>query len=581
MKRLKAAALLEKRRRANSRHSGLDLLTWAVVHRRQLGPEKPFDLRLHPFLVEIYQAQAKRLVVYKASQMGASEYLVSYSLHAADQRQATVLYIFPTDTHVSDFSSARFGPAIEASDYLDGIVLAGNAAGGQRGADRVTLKRVRDRFLYFRGGKVTTYGQAPQLKSIDADVVIFDEWDEMDPRAPAIGRKRLGHSMIGEERAVSTPTYPGRGIHAEWMESDQRLWHVRCEGCGERQPLTIDSIVREWDSLGRPVGWNGGPLPGPPRSGEGANASPPLATEGRIEGGAWCACRRCGKRLDHLGPGEWVATWPGREVAGFHLTKLFSHQADLLAIVQGLQTTDETKRREAFNQDLGEPYTPKGGQLTDELLDACRREYGPGPAPGRPAWMGVDVGKVLNVVIRGEREGDRGERRQLLAAEVESFEEVGRLMKRFNVRTTVIDALPETRQARAFQAEFGPGRVWLAYYVNQVTGTKHASPAVWNEEQGVVNLDRTRTLDQMLAEIYAETHTLPANAQGVENYYTQMKAPVRILETRANGEKVPKYVESGADHYAHAENYCRVAMDAPMNETASSSRTFGVNELFG
>jgi len=89
--------------------------------------------------VDLYNQTSRRVVVRKASQVGVSEYLVSHALWSADQRSATVLYVFPTDKHVSDFSSARVGPAIEASAYLDAIIVEG----GERGADRVTLKRVR------------------------------------------------------------------------------------------------------------------------------------------------------------------------------------------------------------------------------------------------------------------------------------------------------------------------------------------------------------------------------------------------------------------------------------------------------
>jgi hypothetical protein len=560
---LASALLLKYRQTRTNNPPYLPLLPWAVIHRRELGPGKLFDLRSHPFLIDIYQETAPRAVIYKCSQVGASEYLITYSLHAADQRQATVLYIFPTDTHVSDFSSARFGPAIESSPYLDSIIIEsgssapGGAAGKSRGADRVTLKRVRDRFLYLRGGQVSKSGLAPQLKSIDADVIILDELDEMDPRAPIIARKRLGHSSIAEERAVSTPTYPGRGIHAEWLETDQREWHIKCESCNEWQPLTIANIVAEFDQLGRPVAWHGGP------------------------DDAWCACRKCHQKLNHLALGLWVPTYPGREVVGYHLSRLFSPLANLLKIVQALQTTDETKRREAYNQDLGEPYTPRGGQLTDTILDDCRRDYAHAPVVNESTVMGVDVGKVLHGVIRSPLPPGEGTgvREQRWAGEIDSFDELGRLMRRFNVKTLVVDALPETTKAREFQAAWPKGVVWLAYYVNQKIGTKHADPLQWDADNGVVNLDRTRALDLTFSRFYPpQTNTLPANARDIKDYYAHLKAPVRILETDPSGQPIAKYIESAPDHLAHAENYCMVAASAPTRAAVvSSSRVVTMN----
>lgn len=550
-KQQRAAGLIERQRRVGDGQRGLDLPTWMICHRRVLTPGRALNLREHHYLVDVYQCQAQRLVLYKASQMGASEYAISYALHAADVRQATVLYLFPTDVAVSDFSSARIGPAIEASAYLARVVVDGAAAGGRRGADRVTLKRVRDRFVYLRGAKVDPEGNAPQLKSIDADVLVFDEVDEMDPRALAIAQKRLGHSRIAEQRWISTPTFTNVGVHAAWLESDQREWYVRCAHCGERQPLRIEQVVVAWDALGRPAAWHG-----------------------QREGGAWVACRRCQKQVDRLGPGEWVAAWPGRETAGYHLTKLFSPRTQLIDVVVALQTADESKRKETFNQDLGEPYIPRGGQLTDEVLDACRREYAHGPTPAL-CVMGVDVGKVLHVVVRTTQ----GECRQAWAGEVESWDELGRVMRRFNVRACVIDALPETTKAREFQAQWPPGMVWLAFYVGQAAGARRADESVFDVQNGLVHLDRTRTLDGTLARFYDGSATLPAHARDVRDFYAHLKALVRVLEKTSSGEQVLRYVESGPDHLAHAENYCRVASSARPGVAGSQGQVVSVANL--
>jgi len=520
-----------------TRRPAAPLLDWTREHRRFLIPDRPLDFVIHPFLPDIYTCAAPKTVVMKAGQMGASEYLLSKSLHACDQRAATVLYVFPTETHVSDFSSARLGPAIEASDYLAGIVVdgAGGAGNnGKRGADRVTLKRIRDRFIYFRGGKVNDRGMAPQLKSIDADVLMLDEFDEIDPRAPAIARKRLGHSQIAEEVAVSTPTYPGIGIHAEWQDCDQREWHVPCPACGERQTVDINRIVVEWDAMGRPVSWHG-----------------------HADGRAWCACRKCGAELNHLAAGEWVAAYPSRsaDAIGFHLTKLFSPAVRLLDLVRGLQTTDETKRREAFNQDLGVPYSPRGLRVGDDTLDACRRDYIHSTSSTSERLVaGIDVGGVLHCVIRAF-DVETGERRQVWAGELD-WESVKPTLDRFGVATAVIDALPETTKARELQAKCKPGMVWLSYYTSD---TKAPEPVEFSDERGVALLDRTRTLDGTFALFLDGLNALPANIRNLPDYYAHLKASVRTVEKNAKGEAVARYVETGPDHYAHAENYCAAA----------------------
>lgn len=521
-----------------------DLLTWTLEKRPFLGPHRPFNLEKHLYLKDIYQCTEREIVLMKSSQMGASEWLISYAAHACDQRVANVLYVFPTGEHVSDFSTARLGPAIEASEYFSKIIVDGNTSGGLRGSDKIALKRIRDRFWYFRGGKVQPDGKAPQLKSIDADILIFDEVDEIDPRAISIAEKRLGHADegVGNVLYVSTPSYPGVGIDAEYEVSDQRHWFIRCHHCGERQYLEVEQVVTEWDQLGRPVMWHG-------------------IEEDR----AWVACRRCGKELDRTGPGEWVAAFPNRKGrAGFHLTRLFSRFTPLVQVVKNLDTVDLDKLREAWNQDLGLPFTPKGGSITRQDLDNCVRQYGHGPDPHITCYMGVDVSpSVLHVVVRTMPEMVSGNSRQLYAGET-TWEHLHNLYKIYRPKTVVIDALPETTKAREFQDSYPYNTVWLAYYPRLMTGSRKEENTVWNSEDRTVLLDRTRVLDEMYAGFYGQTSTLPASIINVEDYHKHLMTLIRITTEDASGQKVVRYTDNKkADHYAHAETYAMAAGKCP------------------
>jgi len=516
-----------------------DLYAWTTTHRAFLAEDKPIDFKTHPYLIGLYKLDAQRVVISKAAQLGVSEYAVSYALHAADQRRANVLYIFPSDRTISDFSAARIAPAIEASTYLKMIVE--NREGGRRGVDQTQLKRIRNRYLYLRGGMVKPDGRAPQLKSIDADVLIMDEFDEMDPRAPSIAQKRLGHSRIAEERLISTPSYPGMGVHAKFLESDQRHWFVACPHCRHKQTMTLAHVVTEFDQLERPVHWHG-----------------------QDENRAWVACDRCGGELDRLGPGEWVAQHPGRGLVGYHMNKLFSPHVVLDELIVNLQTTDETKRKEAMNQDWGLPYKPKGGGLDDEILDGCMRDYAMKPVAGERTVMGVDVGKVLNVVIRGPEDSETGERPLRYAGEVAGFEEASHLLRRYRVKCCVVDANPEVREARRFQASQRAGLVWVCYYSLGHQGMKTEEPLDWKDDDGRVDVDRTRMMDETVSRFVEQANTLPSNAQSIPNYYDQLKAPVRLTVARGgDGVQVARYVETGADHYAHAETYCTIASMRP------------------
>lgn len=535
-KRQLAEALIEnQRRQAGLPPGAVDLLTWTMANRPWLKEDHKFDLTRHAYIKAIYLSQAKRKVIYKASQMGASEWAISYALHMCDQRAGNVLYIFPTDGTVNDFSSARLNPAIDASPYLAGIVSADKkgSGGGKYHTDRVTLKKVRSRHLYLRGAQVKPDGSAKQLKSIDGDAVIFDELDEIDPRAVSIAEKRLNHSQIAEMVLISTPTYYEMGIHAEFLKSDAREWFIPCPHCGRWQTMTQASVITELDALGRPSAWHG-----------------------MAEGRAYAACEKCGRELDRLAQGEWVAAHPGRPTEGYHLTRLFSPYADLLAMVAALQSTDPTERKEALNQDWGEPYRPEGGQMTDQVLDACRRDYAMGAQPDERPFMGIDVGSLLHIVIRGPV-NSMGERPLRLAVAVATFDEAAALIRAYDPQRIVIDAAPETRKARDLQRDFR-GRLYLAYFPDLA---KSPDPYIHDPAKGNIQMDRTRTLDAMFNLFTTQENTIPADIrERVPDYYKHLKAPARVIEKRQAGVTVARYVEgSKADHFALAEVYAWAA----------------------
>lgn len=192
--------------------------------------------------------------------------------------------------------------------------------------------------------------------------------------------------------------------------------------------------------------------------------------------------------------------------------------------------------------------------------------------------MGVDVGSLLHVVVRGPLNGD-GERPQRFAGELATFDELGRLIRQYRPRRVVIDALPETRMARALQADFPEGLIWLAYYTE---GSKDEAAVRFDPKNGTVLVDRTRALDATLAGFspVVQENTLPAAAReiGAGSYYRHMTEPVRVVETASGraGKDVARYVSEKADHFAHAENYCWVASQSTKNPALGFALGVGV-----
>ena len=130
------------------------------------------------------------------------------------------------------------------------------------------------------------------------------------------------------------------------------------------------------------------------------------------------------------------------------------------------------------------------------------------------------------------------------------WEELDRLMKNFNVSRCVVDALPETRNARAF-AERHKGRVYLNYY-NQNQKGHYA----WNERELIVSCNRTESLDASHKEIMDKSIILPKQSEIVQEFAQHMHNVAKKLEEdEETGSKRYVYVKLGADHFRHAYNY--------------------------
>jgi hypothetical protein len=123
-------------------------------------------------------------------------------------------------------------------------------------------------------------------------------------------------------------------------------------------------------------------------------------------------------------------------------------------------------------------------------------------------------------------------------------------MKNFNVTRAVVDALPETRNARAF-AERHKGRVFLNFYQEHQKG-RYA----WNEKDLTVSCNRTESLDSSHNEILTGRIVLPKECEVVLEFAQHLhNVAKRLDEDEETGSKRYVYVRLGPDHFRHALNY--------------------------
>jgi hypothetical protein len=209
-----------------------------------------------------------------------------------------------------------------------------------------------------------------------------------------------------------------------------------------------------------------------------------------------------------------------------------------------------TARETFFRQDLGQPWTSPESRLTPDVLESCVKPWVP-DAPLRMNVMGIDVGSKLHVVIRGRHNG----RWYLLQAfTVDTFEQLEGCFVCYDFQCCVVDAFPETREARRFQkAHYG--KVWLAQY------TQQGLEPDWSYDHWLVKAPRTLIMDEALRRFRERLYVLPPGYRDIEDgaYARHLQAPVRTIELDTWGQPVAVYKHRQPDDFAHAEVYATLA----------------------
>jgi hypothetical protein len=431
----------------------------------------------------------------------------------------------------ADFSARVFTPALEMSEHIRNMFSSTNNVG----------HKIAGTANFFIRGSNSRSG----LKSIPAAVLIFDEYDEMEQKNINLAQARSDGQLYKTDWKVSTPTLPGHGIHAKYMESTQEHFVFPCPSCSKHIQLRFpESLVITADDYLDPNIKN-----------------------------SYLICTECKATLPHqekkifLNKGIWVPDCPGQLSRGFHVNQLYSMTIKPYELAQFYLRgrRDITAEQEFFNSKLGLPHLTEGAKITQEMFEPLIKGYGmmDGCKPGLLVTMGCDVGKLLHVEINAWdlTEADpidinaRAKCRVLWAGELKTFAELGKKMIDYNVNFAVVDAQPETRESEKFCNEF-PGRARMCRYNSNATAR-----SVFADDNGVqLSVNRTAWLDQSLGRFRNGSILLPNNLP--RDYFKHLMAPARKPEKDTQGNPVYKYVtrDTDEDHYAHARNYSEIAL---------------------
>jgi len=470
----------------------------------------------------------------KSAQMGVTEVVINQAFYSVDIRRKDVLYVLPTALNASDFSKARFNTALANSDYLKSLFIDTNSIG---------LKQSAGANLYIRGSRGDS-----NLKSIPVSILILDEVDEMDQKQIWLALERLSGNIEKLIWAISTPTIPKRGVHKLYLDGTQEHFFFPCPHCGKKiELLWPDSFKLCGETVGDPE-----------------------CAKSHI------ICTECKKKLeqeakpDFLSKAFWERTVDADEHRSFYINQLYSYTITPREIAnayfRGLG--DDAASVEFYNSKLGKPFIPAGGIVTDEEINNAIRDYSkeaerPDSA-GRLITMGVDQGKWNHYIVTEwfikeyKNDLNAGAVAKILCegkVPGDNFSYLDDLMREWQVLHCVVDADPQINDARRFARRY-PGYVSLCRYRSGCSQKEIQLREDSDVEMATV--DRTNWLDATLGRFHTGKIELPRDVS--TEFKEHMKALTRTYEKDNNNNPKAVYINSSADHFAHALNYSEIAL---------------------
>lgn len=531
---------LEKIAAGLKRKSLTDPARWACEV-RIMGKPFPgrYSFKYHPWCKAMHESKAGVNVGQKGAQVGFTEALLNIVLFKIDVEGIDCLYILPSKTpDASEFSAARFDPAVELSPHLSKLFSD---------VKNVGHKRAGSTNLYIRGSK-----SRAGLKSVPVGFIGMDEVDEFDQDNIPLAMERVSGQPQHQVWMISTPKIQNIGISKYFEQSSQQEYFFKCPHCSRSSNLTFpESLVITAESIDDTLIQN-----------------------------SYLQCKECKHKLDHdakpewlhYNRCEWVPQYRNRDTTGFHISQLYSCTVTPYDLAKAylLSLNDPTEEQIFYNDKMGMPHIVAKAKLTEYQISLAKSNYPNGSySPATLNTMGVDVGKWLHYEVDSwslpyppPHTTDlnvRSKPRVLEEGKVQSFDELDDIMRRHRVNAAVIDAQPERRSANEFANRFH-GHVKMCFYGNNIQGKKihEANPFETNEP--LITVDRTSWLDLSLGRFRDATPSIAIPGNVSEEYISHLQAPTRIYEKDKDGNPTGRYISAGEDHFAHARNYAEIAL---------------------
>lgn len=474
---------------------------------------RPIDFASYPFLIDLYDLPLTRapldVVVIKGAQLGFTTWQILKVIDGAIHTYQNQIGIyFPTEPDVNKFSKSRFARLLDQNPEIASHIKETNS---------VNIRQIGKVFVFFSGMKSRS-----AAKSTPNDLNVYDERDEMLDEMVELADRRLDGSYFKHRIEISTPTLPDFGVDLSFQSSTKNHWMVRCTACGTRTCLELEfprCLVRRPDDT------------------------------------VFRACIKCQREIFPIN-GGWIAAHPDRDRLGYYVSQLNSptvHPAEILNEYESRQR-DGRDLTEFYNSRLGLPFAAIDDALDPPFILRLCRQYPRALQSETPTILGVDVGKVTHWVV-GEKITENFIR-TLNWGTVDTLDELGTIMGRYNVRSYVIDQMAEPHKVRSFCSSYPGG--YGCYYSSLMRG--HLD---WNHKERTVTCNRTETLDASHAVIVNGACEFPRADTSLRDELTpQLCNLARVTRINQNTLRPEgRWICRGTkmDHYRHAWNYMVIA----------------------
>lgn len=324
---------------------------------------KPFSFKGRDYLLPVYNADQRNILLKTARQVEKSTFLGNYlTVNCAITPYDKALYVSPSHSQTRQFSNEKLKPSIEGSPLIKKYLQDSFCS------QQVFEKSMTNGSMIFLR---SAFRSADRTRGISARSLCLDELqDFMGSEIPVI-MECTSHFDNAALIMAGTPKSFDNPIEEAWQDSSQNEWIVHCKHCGHYNFLDESNIAPTAMYV------TGSLPPGP-------------------------ICSKCFKHIDVPKWGQWMSLSPGKRVHGYRIPQLM--------VPWIISTMDQWERllwkRDQYpmgqfaNEVLGLSYDNASKPITrTELISICDPGYKlypehPGPYELAEAKKHMIVGGV-------------------------------------------------------------------------------------------------------------------------------------------------------------------------------------------